>query len=83
MELNSKGFIMTSRLMAACNTRPSYHGIRKDKKICEAKPGECRGNINHYTASGLRDEKSWSLPIASEQCENKCPYLREARNESI
>lgn len=67
-------FIYTVNLSAACNTRPSKHGTRKDKKICDAKPGECRYNRKYYTP-GMMDEKSWSLPIADDTCSNKCVYL--------
>jgi hypothetical protein len=69
------GFEMSVRLFAAMETRPSYHGTRKDGKVCHAKPGECRYNDDHYTP-GLRDSKSWSLPIASEKCDERCPDLR-------
>lgn len=68
------------RLLAAIETRPSHSGNREDDKVCHAKPGECRDNPNHYHYTlGLGDEKSWSLPIATNSCWNKCPYLQKYR----
>lgn len=63
-----------TRLLAACNTRPSRAGNRRDKKVCDAKPGECRYNNKYYTP-GMRDAKSWSMASSDETCDIKCPYL--------
>lgn len=49
-------------------------GDRKDKKVCDAKPGECRYNNKYYT-SDLNDEKSWSMPYADDTCDPSCPFL--------
>lgn len=59
-----------ARLFGAMNTRPSRFGNRQDKKVCDAKSGECRYNSDHYT-SGMRDEK----------CDNRCPYLISIANK--
>jgi hypothetical protein len=69
------GIEMAANLLAAMDTRPSYHGTREDAKVCHAKPGECRHNYAHCTP-GLGDEKSWSLPIATDACPLECPSLR-------
>ena len=69
------GLKTMANLTMAINTRPSYHGDRNDKRVCHAKPGECRGNKNHYASMGLSDDKSWTLPIATVDCDDDCPYL--------
>ncbi len=51
------------------------NGNRKDKKICTARGGECRFNNKYYTI-GLKDNKSWTIPSADENCPNDCPYLK-------
>jgi hypothetical protein len=61
-------------LLAAMNTRPSRHGDRRDKKICDAKPGEYRYNSKYYTP-GMGDQKSWSLPSSDDSCPDTCCYL--------
>lgn len=66
--------IFTVRLIAAINTRPSRSGDREDKKICDAKPGECRYNDKYYSVS-MHDDKSWSMPFADDECPLKCPFL--------
>lgn len=68
------GLFFLTNLFGAMNTRPSNSGDRIDKKVCNAKPGECRHNHKFYSL-GMRDEKSWSLPIADETCDIKCSYL--------
>ena len=75
--------IEKARLFAAINTRPSFYGIREDDLVCHAKPGECRFNPEYYKSSGLRDAKSWSLPIASSDCNKKCPYLAQRERELV
>lgn len=70
------GLELGARLLGAMNTRSDRSGNRKDGKICDAKPGECRYNSKYYSL-GMRDEKSWTMPSADDGCPKECPYLIE------
>ena len=63
-----------ARLLSSCMMGRRKKGNRKDGKVCDAKPGECRFN-NKYYSPGMRDEKSWSMPSSDETCNINCGFL--------
>lgn len=81
----SEGLFFAANLFAAINTRPNNAGTHKDGAICTAQGGECRYNPKFYTP-GMRDQKSWTVPIADDSCPERCFGLvhpQESKVETV
>jgi hypothetical protein len=69
-----------TELFGSMQIRQSNSGTRKDGAICTAQGGECHHNSNYYTM-GMRDAKSWTVPIADDSCPIKCGFLSMPKKE--
>jgi hypothetical protein len=78
--MEGDGLFFATALFGAMNMRPNNAGTRKDGAICTAQGGECRYNSRFYTP-GMRDAKSWTVPIADDSCPVKCWALRPLENK--